>query len=58
MRLWRGFVRLLGAALCALGLHVPPGGLNAAMAISWVCVRCDAQVPGGLSARRKRRRHW
>jgi hypothetical protein len=56
MRPWSGFVGWLGWLLCAARLHVPAEHDNVAMRISWVCVRCGEQVPGGLAERRKRRR--
>jgi hypothetical protein len=51
----RGF---LGPLLCWLGFHVIPDGTDPSMAIAWCCDRCDQIVPGGLSARHKRRRKW
>jgi len=57
MRIWRGFVWLLGWAFCAVGLHAPPAGLNLSMSIAWICMRCQERVPGGLSTKHKRRRN-
>jgi hypothetical protein len=53
MRALRG---LVGWLLCWFGFHVPPRGTNVAMAIAWGCARCEQIIPGGLSARRNRRR--
>lgn len=40
--------KLVGKALCAVGLHRPPAGWDTSWCIFWPCRRCGDLRKGGL----------